>query len=148
LSPRHPKYGYVRRHRETDPHLKENGLMGRSTLIAVVLPVFAAMLLAALPARAAEYGAIAWDKQTGKRGWSWNQSTQKRADEVALSECGASDCKVIIRAGPGMCAALASTDDGKRIGAASRKDRDAARVASLKDCKGGECTVRFTDCNK
>ncbi len=122
--------------------------MRRSTLIAVMLPAVGAALLAALPAHAAEYGAIAWDKQTGKRGWSWNQPTQKRADEVAVSECGASDCKVIIRAGPGMCAALASTDDGKHIGAASRKDRAAARVASLKECKGGECTVRFSDCNK
>jgi hypothetical protein len=125
--------------------------MRRSTSIAVVLLAFGSLLFAALPARAAEYGAIAYDKQTGKRGWSWNQPAQKRADEVALSECGASGCKVIIRAGPGMCAALASTDDGKFIGAASRKDRDAARLASLKDCekgKAGECTVRFTDCNK
>jgi hypothetical protein len=136
---------------EIRPHLKENRLIRRSTLIAVVLLPFGAILLAALPACAAEFGAIAWDKQTGKRGWSWNQATQKRAEEVAISECGASGCKVIIRAGPGMCAALASTDDGKYIGAASRKDRDAARVASLKDCgkgKAGECTVRFTDCNK
>jgi hypothetical protein len=122
--------------------------MRRSTVIAIVLPAFGAMLLAAQPARAAEYGAIAWDKETGKQGSKWNQPTQKRADEVALSECGSSGCKVIIRAGPGMCGALASTDDGKHIGAASRKDRDAARVASLKDCKGGECTVRFADCNK
>jgi serine/threonine-protein kinase len=125
--------------------------MRRSTLIAVVLLAFGVMPFAALPVSAAEYGAIAWDKQTGKRGWSWNQLTQKRADEVALSECGASGCKVIIRAGPGMCAALASTDDGKYIGAARRKDRDSARVSSLKDCdkgKAGECTVRFTDCNK
>ena len=125
--------------------------MRRSTLTAVVLLAFGAMLLAALPAPAAEYGAIAWDRQTGKRGWSWNQPTQKHADEVAVSECGTSGCKVIIRAGSGMCAALASTDDGKHIGAAARKDRDAARVASLKNCdkdKGGECTVRFTDCNK
>jgi serine/threonine-protein kinase len=125
--------------------------MRRSALIAVALSALGATLLAAPPARAAEYGAIAWDRQTGKRGWSWNQPTQKRADEAALSECGASGCKVIIRAGSGMCAALASTEDGKFIGAASRKDRDAARVASLKDCdkgKKGECTVRFTDCNK
>jgi hypothetical protein len=131
--------------------LTENNFVRRSTLIALVLLIFGSTLLAALPARAAEYGAIAWDNQTGKRGWSWNQPTQKRADEVAVSECGTSGCKVIIRAGPGMCAALASTDDGKHIGAASRKDRDAARVASLKDCdkgKGGQCTVRFTDCNK
>jgi hypothetical protein len=125
--------------------------MRRSTLIAVVLLAFGAILLAALPALAAEYGAIAWDRQTGKRGWSWNQPTQKRADEAALGECGASGCKVIIRAGSAMCAALASTEDGKFIGAASRKDRDAARLASLKDCekgKKGECSVRFTDCNK
>jgi hypothetical protein len=131
--------------------LKENSLMRRSTLIALALAAFGSMVLAALPARAAEYGAIAWDRQTGKRGWSWNQSTQKHADEVAVSKCGASGCKVIIRAGSGMCAALASTEDGKFIGAASRKDRDAARVASLKDCdkgKKGECTIRFSDCNK
>src|SRR3954470_2609622 len=111
-------------------YLKENSLMRRATLISAVLLAFGSTLLAALPARAAEYGAIAWDKQTGKRGWSWNQPTQKRAEEAAVSECGASGCKVIIRAGPGMCAALASTEDGKFIGAASRKDRDAARVAS------------------
>jgi hypothetical protein len=50
-----------------------------------------------------------------------------------------------------MCGALASTDAGKFIGASSRKDRDAARLASLKQCekgKVGECVVRFTDCNK
>jgi serine/threonine-protein kinase len=132
-------------------YLMENSLMRRSILIAVMLLALGSTLLATLPARAAEYGAIAWDRQTGKRGWSWNQPTQKHADEVAVSECGASGCKVIIRAGSGMCAALASTEDGKFIGAASRKDRDAARVASLKDCdkgKKGECTIRFSDCNK
>src|SRR5215813_11155717 len=100
--------------------------MRRSILIALMLLASGSTLLTALPARAAEYGAIAWDNQSGKRGWSWNQPTQKRADEVAMSECGASGCKVIIRAGPGMCAALASTDDGKRIGASSRRDGDAA----------------------
>jgi hypothetical protein len=131
--------------------LKENNLMRRAILASAVLVGLGSILLTAVPARAAEYGAIAWDRQTGKRGWSWNQPTQKHADEVAVSECGASGCKVIIRAGSGMCAALASTEDGKFIGAASRKDRDAARVASLKDCdkgKKGECAVRFTDCNK
>src|SRR3954470_2357896 len=82
-------------------YLKENSLMRRATLISAVLLAFGSTLLAALPARAAEYGAIAWDKQTGKRGWSWNQPTQKRAEEAAVSECGGSGCKVIIRAGPG-----------------------------------------------
>ncbi len=97
--------------------------MRRAILATPVLVGLGSILLTAVPARAAEYGAIAWDKQTGKRGWSWNQPTQKRADEAALAECGASGCKVIIRAGR----------------------------ASLKDCekgKAGECIVRFTDCNK
>src|SRR3984893_3180272 len=95
--------------------LKENNLMLRAILVSAVLVGLGSILLTAVPAHA-EYGAIAWDRQTGKRGWSWNQSTQKHADEVAVSDCGASGCKVIIRAGSGMCAALASTADGKVIG--------------------------------
>ena len=103
------------------------------------------------PAALGAYGAIAWDRETGRRGWSWNQHTQSRADEVALSECGATGCKVIMRAGRGMCAALATNEAGKFVGAASRKDRDAARLAALKDCEkgnAGDCTARFTECNK
>src|SRR6516164_3679082 len=99
------------------------------------------------PAAQSEYGAIAWDKETGKRGWSWNQQTQSRADEVALSECGATGCKVIMRTGRRECAALATNEAGKYVGAASRKDRDAARLAALANCKkgnAGECTVRVT----
>ena len=102
------------------------------------------------PARGG-YGAIAWDEETGKRGWSWNQATAERAEELALSECGATGCKVIMRSGREMCAALATTENGKYVGAGTRKDRDAARVAALKDCqKGntGECVARFTECNK
>jgi S1-C subfamily serine protease len=97
------------------------------------------------------YGAIAWDEETGKRGWSWNQATAERAAELALSECGATGCKVIMRSGREMCAALATTENGKYVGAARRKDRDTARVAALKDCQkgnAGECVARFTECNK
>ena len=96
------------------------------------------------------YGAIAWDEETGKRGWSWNWETPDQASEMALRECGASGCKVIMHAGPAMCAALATTENGKYVGAASRKDRDAARLAALADCRkgdAGDCTVRMTDCN-
>ena len=98
----------------------------------------------------AQYGAIAWDKETGKYGASWNQDTPKRAEEVALGQCGATGCKVIIRP-TNFCAALAATADGKVVGAAARKNRDDARLAALKDCqkrKVGECVVRVTDCNK
>jgi len=106
---------------------------------------------AALPAARGDYGAIAWDRQSGRRGWSSNQPTARRAEEVALSECGASGCTVITRTGRSMCAALATTENGKYVGAASRSDRDAAQLAAIANCnKGnaGECAVRFTECNK
>ena len=37
----------------------------------------ALVLLPAVPALAG-YGAIAWDKESGKRGWSWNEAIRKR----------------------------------------------------------------------
>jgi hypothetical protein len=118
------------------------------------IAVIAALCLAAgaaLPARAANFGAIAYDQNTGNAGWSINQPTPKRAEEVALSKCGGSDCKVVVRIRPRMCAALAREQGKKRIGAAARRNRDEARLAALADCKkgqGGECVIRFSDCNR
>ena len=123
----------------------------RSTfLTACGLLIMGSVLLTAAPALA-QSGAIAWDKETGKYGASWNQDTPKRAEEAALGECGATGCKVIIRTRRAMCAALATNESGKYAGGASRKDREAARLAALANCKkgdAGECTVRVTDCNK
>ena len=122
----------------------------RRLWIVVALLAFGYTLFPTMPA-AAGYGAIAWDKSTGKYGASWNQPTGKRAEEVALGECGASGCKVVGRVGPRMCGALATTEDGKHAGAAWRKDREAARLDALKSCtkdQAGECIVRATDCNK
>ena len=122
----------------------------RRLWIVVALLALGYTLLPAIPA-AAGYGAIAWDRDTGKYGVSWNQPTRKGAEEAALGECGASGCKVVGRVGPRMCGALATTEDGKHAGAARRKDREAARLAAVKNCdkdKAGECIVRATDCNK
>jgi hypothetical protein len=124
--------------------------MRRATLIVAALLGLGVIQLTARPSLA-EYGAIAWDKETGKSGWSWNQQTRSRADEMALSECGVTGCKVVIRPGRRECAALATTENGRYAGGAARKDRDAARLAALANCKkgnAGECTVRVTDCNK
>ena len=99
----------------------------------------------------AGYGAVAYDTATGRRGVSWNQATAQKAAETALSQCGASGCKVLMRVGPLRCGALATTADGKGWGAASRPSSDAARLAALANCgkaKLGECIVRTTDCNK
>jgi hypothetical protein len=129
---------------------QENNSMRRATLTVVALLGLGVVPLTAMPALA-EYGAIAWDKETGKVGSSWSQTTAQRAAEAALSECGATGCKVVIRPGRRECAAFATTENGKYAGGAARKDRDAARLAALANCKkgnAGECTVRVTDCNK
>jgi hypothetical protein len=124
--------------------------MRRAIAIAAILLGLGWLMVGAGPALA-QYGAIAWDKETGKYGAAWNQSTSEKAAEVALGECGASGCKVVIHTRQATCAALATTEDGKYAGGASRRDRDGARLAALKNCqkgKAGECTVRVTDCNK
>ena len=122
----------------------------RRLWIVVALLAFGYTLLPTIPASAG-YGAIAWDKGTGKYGVSWNQPTGKRAEEAALGECGASGCKVVERIPPARCGALAVTKDDKQAGAAWNKDREAARLRALKNCQknnAGECIVRVTDCNK
>ena len=124
--------------------------MRRAALATAALLGLASIQLTPAPAFA-QYGAVAWDKETGKYGASWNQDTPKRAEEVAVGECGATGCKVVIRPGRRECAALATTENGKYAGGAARRDRDAARLAALTNCKkgnAGECIVRVTDCNK
>jgi hypothetical protein len=109
-------------------------------------------LLSATPAFAAGGGAIAWDRDTGKYGASWNQSTPKQATEAAITQCGASGCKVVLKVRPMMCGALSISGDNKKAGAAVRKDLDTARVAALSSCqknKGAtDCAVKTADCNK
>jgi hypothetical protein len=124
--------------------------MRRALSTAAAMLALASVFLPAPPAFAG-YGAIAWDKESGKQGWSWNQATAQKAAERALSQCGASGCKVIIHTSTGRCAALATTGDGKYIGASARATQDAARLAALSECRkgnAGDCTVRVSDCNK
>lgn len=118
------------------------------TVIALAALVFAPV--SAAPAFAG-YGAIAWDKETGKSGWIFNQPTADKAAETALSKCGASGCRVIIHTDPKRCAAIATIENGKAAGAAARSTVDAARLAALTQCqkrKAGDCVVRASDCNK
>lgn len=124
--------------------------MRRAISTAAAMLAVVSVLLPAMPALAG-YGAVAWDKETGKSGWSWNQATAQRAADQASSKCATSGCKVIMRIGPANCAAFATTQDAKYVGAASRKTVDAARLAALANCKkgnAGDCVIRASDCNK
>jgi Domain of unknown function (DUF4189) len=121
--------------------------MRRLMWTAGALTAFACLQVA--PALAG-WGAIAWDPQSGKSGWIWNQPTQKKAIEMALSQCGASGCRIVIKPTT-ECAAIATIANGKAAGAAARKTQDEARLAALSQCqkrKAGDCVVRTSDCNK
>jgi hypothetical protein len=122
----------------------------RRAPLAVAALLVSAAVLPTVPA-VAGYGAIAWDKETGRSGWSWDQSTAAKAKEVALSQCGTSGCKVVMESAAKQCSALATTENRKHIGAAWRTTQDAARVAAIANCekaKPGQCVVRFSMCNK
>ena len=122
--------------------------MSRATVVAIGLAALATIASAA-PALA-EYGAIAYAADSGRRGVAWNQDTQKEADDKAMHDCGAG-CKVVVRVGPKMCFAIATPEAGKGLGAASRPAIDAAKAVALTDCKkhnSGECVIRDARCNR
>jgi len=111
--------------------------MRRATLTAALLGLVS-VPVTAVPALA-QYGAIAWDKETGKQGWSWNQQTQARADEVALSACGTTGCKVIMRTGRRECAALASNEAGKYVGARFAQGSRCRSARGARQLQEGQC---------
>src|SRR3954467_5388179 len=122
----------------------------RFGIIAASVAV-ASMLAAAAPARAA-VGAFAYDEATGKYGASWNQGTDKQAEEAALKGCASDKCKIVFRTRAGECGALAATDNGKAWGGARRPKREDAEKAATASCEkrpgtAGKCKVKTADCN-
>jgi hypothetical protein len=123
--------------------------MGRTRVIAAG---FAALVtvVAAGPALAG-YGALARDDGTGKYGFSSNEETQSKADDVALKECGSDKCKVVFRTVPRECGAIATNEEGKVWGGAKRPRRDAAELAAMQNCQKhtkGQCKIRGSECNR
>src|SRR4051812_13545352 len=96
----------------------------RFGIIAASLAV-ASVLAGAVPA-CAGVGAFAYDEATGKSGASWNQATEKQAEEAALKDCASEKCKIVFRTRAGQCGAIAATENGKIWGGASRPKREVA----------------------
>jgi Domain of unknown function (DUF4189) len=123
--------------------------MRRRLWTAIGLLAFASALAPGTAARAG-YGAIAWDPESGKAGWVWNTPTPREAADLARRKCNSSGCRLVVKP-TDACAALATTADGKKIGAAARKTKEEAQKAALTDCQKrqvGECVVRASSCNK
>jgi hypothetical protein len=122
--------------------------MRRATLIGTAIAALA--IAATARSASAEYGAIAYDESSGKRGVAWNYGTERAAEEAALHDCG-SGCKVVVRFGPKACFAVATPEKGKGIGAASRPSIKEAESVAIADCKKhstGECVLRDSRCNR
>jgi hypothetical protein len=118
--------------------------------IAAGITVIFLGLASAAPASAG-YGAIAYDQQNGKLGASWNQSTQARANELALKECASTECRVH-PVEPKGCGALAKSDKDQAWGGADRVSLDEAKREAVAHCQthttDGQCAVSVSGCNK
>ena len=104
----------------------------------------------AAPALAA-YGAFAFDDDTHRYGYSWNEETQHAADDAALKGCKSDKCKVVFRTGSKTCGAIALTADDKIWGGATRDTRPAAELAAMENCQkrtSGQCKIRASECNR
>jgi hypothetical protein len=102
------------------------------------------------PALAA-YGALAFDEDNRKYGLSSNEETQKKADDVAMKECGSDKCKIVFRTSAKECGAVAIADIGTGWGGGKSKDRAAAELAAMKNCQKhtkGQCKAHSAECNR
>lgn len=97
------------------------------------------------------YGAFAHDDLTGRYGLSWNQESTSRAEEAALKGCASDKCKIVFRTTARQCGAIATNEDGKIWGGATRPKRDAAERAAVENCEkrtSSQCKLRGAQCNR
>jgi hypothetical protein len=120
-------------------------ISGRRASFAIALVVSAATL-PAVPALAAQWGALAYNSANGAYGFSYNYASKYDADRRALNECGYG-CQVVLRFGNG-CAAYATGYDGS-YGWGHYPTRYAAEQRALAECsaRGGGCAIRVWACN-
>lgn len=122
----------------------------KAALIVTGLSAFL-MPISIAPAFAA-FGAFAHDQATGRYGYSWNEDTEKKADEAALKGCASDKCKIVFRTRSGQCGALATSGNGKIWGGATRPKKDEAEKAAVENCSkrvdSGQCKLRGSECTK
>lgn len=100
------------------------------------------------PARQDGFGAIAFSTTTQRWHIRWNVSDQVKADALAIQYCGAEDCSVVLRYGPGQCGTF-SLGDGGALGTGSGGSEKAATSTALAECtlSGQTCKVAPVRCN-
>ena len=130
---------------------KTGAALLRAALCGALIAAATGAALAAATNEQPGFGAVAYDEGTGKYGVSWNQTTQSRADELALRACASPNCRVH-PVEPKECGALARSDKDQAWGGAERDTLDDAKRDAVAHCrthtKAGTCTVQVSGCNQ
>lgn len=79
------------------------------------------------------WGALAYNPETEKYGFSWNHYTRREANEAALKECGNSGC--LVSGFQSKNGAMAVSPDGQLYFASSGKNMKDAEKEAVKGCK-------------
>jgi hypothetical protein len=95
------------------------------------------------------YGSIAINQTTGAAGITANYSSQRTANNEALSQCGFS-CITALEIGSNLCGALARSTTRVAFGWASDRKLSDAKSKAMASCQnnnGGTCEVVLDKCN-
>ena len=93
------------------------------------------------------YGALAYNADTGRTGWSWNFESKDSAQKAALQTCG-TGCKVVFWFQNG-CGALAFARNGNYAWAWDESEKGAVKKA-LDKCEevASGCQLNKSVCSK
>ena len=92
----------------------------------------------------AAYGAIAYHRDTGSHGFSYDKRNAREASVEALTQCAHPNCEVVISIRDA-CGALAGSKSG--FGAVQGATRAEAETKSMKKCGAG-CTPITWACTR
>ena len=126
----------------------------RRAAVVTVAAVTMASFAAVTPAKAAGtyYGAIAYSGKSDSKGNPQgggvvNAPSQDAADSAAISNCGVSDCKVLIDFTDCAAAAFTKTQSGGTIASAHGSSLEEAEQAALAKVGSGG-SIDLHGCNK
>lgn len=91
------------------------------------------------------FGAIAYERQTGAVGMSYDYPTARDADLNALSRCGDGRCVVVLSLS-GACGALATGPQG--LFTAIGVTRESAEQGARSQCNDPTCSIAAWACTK
>ena len=118
------------------------------SLRIIAIGVIAVLLGAPGFARGDDYGAIAYSRHSGKYGYATRGHSREDAEERAMRDCHASDCKVEVWF-KNQCGALATANHGEVTGWAHDSDLRIAKENALRNCDehgGHHCSILIFAC--